>query len=335
MAPLAKSGGSIPRQPANQLAAAYAKGQQTRNPRITSSAVSTRIIHREMVMKVAMTVNFTVSKISINPGLAQSFPWLSRQAVSWETYRFNSLRYCYYTRVGSATGGSVILAPDYDAKDSNPASEMDASSYVGCAEDVSWKDITCTLRSEGMHALGPKKYTRQGSVQANEDIKTYDVGSLFVCTLDGVAGPAGNLWVEYDITLTNPQIPPGGLGAPYQRIIGAAITSASPLGPSPQMTGTATFATIAGQVLTFTSAGRFNVDLWVNTSTSATMAASAVGGGGTVVDYGQPTGSGSIRLQDVVVVDAVVGTTITYPVTIVNGLGADLTIIPIQLAAPF
>lgn len=325
------------RQP-SQLAAAYASGQMTEAPRVHSTAVSTRIVHRELISKVVMTALFAVQKIPLNPGLATAFPWLSIQARAWETYRFNSLRFRYYTRVGSSATGSVILAPDYSAADPNPASEQIASTYRGTAEDASWKNITCSLSPESMHALGPKKFIRLGNLGANQDIKTYDVGSLFVCTVDGTPGPAGNLWVEYDVTFTNPQTPAGGSGGLYQRFVGspgASINTANPLGTAPVISGPGSFATVSGNVVTFTVAGRYNVDLFMTASTSATMASSTLGGGAVSVDYGGTVGSGSTKLEDVHVFDAIVGSTITYPVTIVGTGSSDLNITPYMVVAPY
>jgi hypothetical protein len=328
-------GGTFPPIQSNQLAAAYAVGQKSNPPRVVSSGTQTRIIHRELIAKVVMTTNFAAQRIAVNPGLQASFPWLSSQAVAWETYRFNSLRYRYYTRTGSNSAGSVILSPDYDASDATPTSEIQTSENAGTVEDAVWKDITCHLRPEGMHALGPKKFTRQGTLPANQDIKTYDAASLFICTVDGTPGPAGVVWVEYDVTLSNPQVPPGGFGALYMRLATSAPTSGNPLSANPTASGPSVYGTMSGQVFTFTSSGRFTMDYFCQAATSVTMAASTVAGGGVVVDYGNPAGSATTRMEDVLVLDAIVGTTVTYPVTIVGGTVADLFVTPLAVFAPF
>lgn len=329
------AGGTFPPIMSNQLAAAYAVGQRTAPPKQISTGTQTRIIHRELVSKVAMTTNFAAQRIAVNPGLQASFPWLSSQAVAWETYRFNSLRYRYYTRTGSNSAGSVIISPDYDATDATPTSEMQCSENTGTVEDSVWKDIVCHLRPEGMHALGPKKFTRQGTLSANQDLKTYDAAAVFVCTVDGTPGPAGVLWVEYDVTLSNPQAPPGGFGAFYQRLSTASPSTTNPLGAAPAATGPSVYGAFSGNVFTFTSAGRFTLDYYTQVATSATMTASAVGGGGIVVDYGGPAGSGAARMEDVLVLDAIVGTTVTYPVAIVGAGVADFFVTPLAVFAPF
>lgn len=204
----------IPRTPAGSgdlvaAAAAYASGQKSRAPRIQANRDQSHIIHRELVMSVVGSVSFAVMRtLALNPGLIATFPWLATQAIGWEKYRFNSLRFCYYTRTGATTPGSVLLAPDYDAADSPPLSEAAASAYTDVSEDAPWKNITCELTKKHMGA--GERYIRSGPLAPNLDIKTYDVGQLFLCCLDGTAVPWGKLWVEYDVVLSSPQLPPSG-----------------------------------------------------------------------------------------------------------------------------
>jgi hypothetical protein len=230
------------------------------------------------------------------------------------------------------------MAPDYDASDASPLSEQIASSYVGTVEDVAWKDIVCVLKPEGMHALGPKKYTRFGNLNANQDIKTFDVGTLFICTVDGTPGPAGNIWAEYDITFTNPQLPSTGIVGLYQRSsANNTSTTTFPFGTALGRTdsGTSRFVTISGGVITFTQAGRFSVDFFANAATSVTMTSSVLGGGAVSVDYGAVAGSGTPQLEEVRVVDVVVGSTITYAPTFVGAGNTDLNVSPYAVVIPY
>jgi hypothetical protein len=220
------NGNSVAR-PQRSAAAAYATGQHTGEPKVFRSGNDTcRIVHRELISSIAGTVAFTVAQaIALNPGLSASFPWLSTQAQAWERYRFNKLRYCYYTRTGSSIPGSVMLTPDYDAADAAPVSESIASSYQDCEEDAPWKDITCNLPQRSLMGDMKEKTIRTGALQPNQDIKTYDAGNMFVCTVDGTAVGWGKLWVEYDITLFHPQVPAGGFQASGTLTANSNITS--------------------------------------------------------------------------------------------------------------
>lgn len=198
-----------------QAAAAYASAQKSGTAQVyRNGADSCRIIHRELIASVTGTVAFTVgSSIALNPGLGTSFPWLSTQAAGWERYKFNSLRFCYYTRTGSNIPGSVMMAPDFDASDAAPTTEVAASSYQHCEEDAPWKDIKCILPARELMGDMKEKYIRNSAISSNQDIKTYDAGNFFLCTVDGTAVPWGKLWAEYDVTLITPQSPPGGFQA--------------------------------------------------------------------------------------------------------------------------
>jgi hypothetical protein len=227
-----------PRGAQRQVAApaAVATQQQGSSPLIKASRDSSRIVHREFITNVTGTTAFTVAQaLALNPGLQASFPWLSSQAQGWETYRFNRLRFCYYTRTGSNVPGSVLLIPDYDAADAAPATEQVASTYEDIAEDAPWKDICCELRRGSMNSLGPKHFVRTGALGPNQDIKTFDVGNLYVATVDGTAVSWGKLWVEYDVEFFTPQLPPTGLPSASATVVsaGGTIAAATPLGAAP------------------------------------------------------------------------------------------------------
>lgn len=243
-------------RPQQAVAAAYASGQHTGEARVYRSGKDTcRIVHRELLQSITGSAAFAVtSTIALNPGLASSFPWLSTQAQAWERYRFNKLRFRYYTRTGTSVPGSLLMAPDFDAADAPPLSETIASSYEFCEEDAPWKDITCDLPQRSLMGDMKEKYIRSGALQPNQDIKTYDAGNLFVCTVDGTAVGWGKLWVEYDVTLFTPQVPAGGFLTWGSIQGGGNITvDTAPYGTDPVQNGPLSL-TVAGDVVTIRGA---------------------------------------------------------------------------------
>jgi len=136
--------------------------------------------------------------------------------------------------------GSIILAPDYDASDGAPISEQVVDQYEDAKEDVPWKNLECILNVSAMHNTGPRKYIRFGSLSSNQDIKMYDVGTMFVFTVDSAAAASwGKLWVEYEIELHTPQLPSGGSNFSYQLAVNGltTLTAAEPFGVSPTVVG--------------------------------------------------------------------------------------------------
>jgi len=240
-------------RPQKAVAAAYAEGQSGKAPRVQQSKDMIRIQHREFISNVVGSVNFLVSLIfAINPGIVASFPWLAGVAQNWESYRFRRLRLCYYTRTGSNVPGSVIMAHDPDASDGSPGSEQIMTTYEAVEEDAPWKDICLKCIVSTLNDVGPRKFVRTAPLIANQDIKLYDSGNLFVATVDGTAVPWGKLWIEYDVELYTPQTPPTGLiGVGSMSGSGVAEAAATPFGTGPTSLGSFGLGASATNVVSF------------------------------------------------------------------------------------
>jgi hypothetical protein len=211
-----------------------------------------RIIHREKVGKLSTpgTGAFTILQtLALNPGLAQSFPWLSNEALGWESYRFNRLRFIWVPTSGTAVAGNIIMAPDYDASDTAPLGETFLSSYSDCEEANVWARFAADLEPQLLNSTTKSRYVRNGPIPASTDIKLYDAGNFFVASTDDAVVNAGKLWVEYDITLFNPQTPGGGFPASTTVQGQTAMTAAAPFGTDPVIRGSIA-ATVAGLALT-------------------------------------------------------------------------------------
>lgn len=57
----------------------------------------------------------------MNPGIQQSYPWLSGIAKQYSRFRWKALRYIYVPTCSTTTAGSVFFYPSYDSFDSAPA----------------------------------------------------------------------------------------------------------------------------------------------------------------------------------------------------------------------
>lgn len=181
-------------------------------PEMSSKGQNTVVTHREYVADINASINFSVvSAFAINPGVSQSFPWLSQVAQRFEKYRFRKLRYAFETTSPTNKQGSLMLVPDFDAEDPAPISKTQALSYKSSVRTQIWERITLEVKQEDLRAL-PQYYIRGGSLSGSYDIKTYDVGNLFVCFSGGDDNSvAGELWVEYEIELIAPNIQPDNL----------------------------------------------------------------------------------------------------------------------------
>jgi len=189
------------------------------------------------------SVAFAIQTFQINPGLANVFPWLSAQASGYESYKVNSLHVEYRFTTNEFIGlGRIVIAPDYDAADDPPVSIVEAEQMADCVMGAVAKNWTCTLRPRGIGILGPKRYTRSATLAPELDIKTYYIAQVHVCTQGQTDGAEiGQLWLNYDITLSEPQpISPGNIlsSGSLINIDGSGGATTALLGTDPTEAGT-------------------------------------------------------------------------------------------------
>jgi len=158
----------------------------------------------------------------------------------------------------------MMLIPDYDAADAAPSSEQIASSYRDVTEEVPWVvEASCRLDPSAMHEMGRRKFIRTGTLAANLDVKTYDAGTFFVGTTDGSATNWGKLWLEYDVELFVPQLPPAGISGDEVISGQTAISNTQIFGTAPVTTGSVVLATAAVNTVTILNPGSYFLSLRV------------------------------------------------------------------------
>jgi hypothetical protein len=317
--------------------AAYSTGVSTTRPKISMGNNMCNVKHKEFIGNVTGSSAFTQSfELSLNPGIAATFPWLSVMAQNWQAYRFKKLRFYYLTRTGSNIPGSVILCPDYDAADVAPISEQVIDSYEDAKEDAPWKNIDCPLNPIAMHLLGPKKFIRLGNLPANQDVKTFDVGNMFVYTVDGTAVNWGKVWVEYDVDLYTPQLPPGGSSfTQVAPIVGAtSTTAAEPLGTAPVVTGN--MQVVAGNNGTNSTLVISNAIVGAEYSLNVLSQGTVITGAVTVSSYAGANAKTALSVINPAATESVgfnTFTAVSSPITIVlSGTATTITLTEVILA---
>jgi len=182
------------------IAAAYGMRVTNKGPNITGNGSIVRVQHREFLLDVVGSSNFSSFVLSINPGLSQVFPWLSRLASSFEKYQFKSLKFCFASSSGSTGVGSVMTAIDIDTLDLAPPGKTQMMAQQGASRANVWESCCSSLPEKT-----PELYTRVAAVPFGADGKTYDAGN-FVFATAGTTGNIGELYVEYDVYLHVPQL---------------------------------------------------------------------------------------------------------------------------------
>lgn len=183
------------------------------------------ICHREYVQDIyapgvagsGVATSFSLQAFSLNPGLQNSFTWLSQIAENYDEYEFIQLIYHYRsttTDVGNSTSGqcgTVVMATNYNASADIFVDKQNMVEYVHAH--------SCKLTEHMSHGVecDPSKtagssclYVRTNPVVPSQDLKTYDHGKFQIaicnCPVAYNGFPVGELWVEYSVRLSKPKL---------------------------------------------------------------------------------------------------------------------------------
>jgi hypothetical protein len=218
---------------------------RTQRPKMTTLRNGDAVIvHREYIDEIIGGAGspsaFNGQIFDINPGQASTFPWLSKIAANYESYSFKKLKFDYETEAASSLGGSLVMAVDYDATDAPPLTKQQAMAYRGSVRSAPWAACQHSSMLQDLSKL-KTNFIRPGAQPAGTDLKTYDIGKLFVIS-QGVGASAatlGELYVEYEVWLLTPVY--DGIGSSV--VVGGSAFSdlgngddANPFGPNDDVT---------------------------------------------------------------------------------------------------
>lgn len=170
---------------------------------------SIRVRKREYIASIDSSVSFANNLFPINPGLSDTFPWLSSIANNFEQYRFNGLIFQFVSTssdaIASTTNlglGQVIAATDYNSVDH---AYLNAPQMLGSMFSNSGKpseNIMHAVECAPSDQAQKLYYVRSGDVPTGADIRLYDMASFQLATqnMPAVYTGMGQLWVTYDVT---------------------------------------------------------------------------------------------------------------------------------------
>jgi hypothetical protein len=267
---------------------------KTQGPKMTGlPRGGCRIRHREYFADVSGSTAFSSKKFEVNPGLPNTFPWLSKIASRYESYKFEKLHFSFETEAPTSSTGVVILAIDFDPTDAAPLSKTDALSYEGAIRSAPWSNCMYAAAKNDLHKR-KSNYVRCGALGSSATLALHDIGNLFVVT-KAQAGSSviGELYVDYDVILETPQTEPSSLS---KRIGGSGtISNAAIFGTDPALTG-CLVVEAAVSTLTFLQSCQCLIDLNVaggtviapvTSSSTATvgLVASVINGAATFANF--------------------------------------------------
>lgn len=141
----------------------------------------------------------------LNPGLPETFTWLSMQARLWEEYRIISMMFEWEPAVAATAAGTVHMAVDYDSRDADPSSIAVMSNFSTYANWPTRMPHKLVVDPALANRAMPYHYVRNGVV-ADSDVKTYDIGKLVIEVEGDTITHAGRLYVHYVIQFCSPTL---------------------------------------------------------------------------------------------------------------------------------
>jgi hypothetical protein len=181
-------------------------------PSFAKHVNSYRISHREYIRDVQSSVNFASFDFQINPGLPNSFPWLSKLAKNFERYRIHGL--CFYLNSSSATAVSSTntalgiwgMVTQYDAKAAPLITKHQCENYDGAVSAVPSASLIHAYEAKESLQTIDNRIVRTGPIPSTE-LNVYDAGKTTFFTQGSQAiSTIGELWVTYDIEFFNSKV---------------------------------------------------------------------------------------------------------------------------------
>jgi hypothetical protein len=186
-------------------------------PAFTSTSTGVRVSHREFVMDVGNTQNFTNRQHYINPGNPALFRWLSGMAQQFETYKFRGLVFTYKPTSGTALSSSnaamgvVVLSTEYDVLKPPFSSKQDAEAYQFTTSCVPYQSMIHPVECAPALTALPTKFVtdamKPSDLAVDDDPRLHYQGLLQVMTVGAQtnSGLIGELWVSYDVEFFTPR----------------------------------------------------------------------------------------------------------------------------------
>jgi len=218
--------------------------------------------HREYLADVitGATSAFSINSYPLNPGMPDTFPWLSTIAQNFEQYRIRGMVFEFKSTSADALNstntalGSVIMATDYNADSDTFESKAQMENH----EFASSARQSCSM----LHAIECKPsqtsiselYIRNETPPTGQDLRLYDLGRFSIATVgqQGASVNIGELWVTYEVELFKPMIPEHPTGVRTDHFYSAtAVSTSAYFGTSQTTINDGVGCTLSATTITF------------------------------------------------------------------------------------
>jgi len=244
---------------------------------------------------VGLSTVFNSESFYVNPGLVNTFQWLSQVAINFEEYELEGLYFEYRSMSANALNstntalGQVVLAAEYNAANTPFASKQEMENYEGGISVKPSESVRFFLEcARSKNVLG-NMYIRPGPTPTGQDQRLYDLANFQIATngMQAANVNLGELWVCYQVALRKPKLYVAlGNRIDYAILSTTGYSNSQPLGstgtiiiadPATNMTVNVDNAslTITGNTITFYRAAiqrSYMITLWWQGASGATIA---------------------------------------------------------------
>lgn len=205
---------------APNLAPVTESGTLVRSKPYNFTSADNKIVvrHREYLGTVTSggTSALGLAYYPLNPGDHTVFPWLSGIARSFTRFRFRKAEVTYITEAPTTLGGCVLMAysPDGARMSNIPATKSDLLEYASAARCAPWENsnMACAISSKEQFVLPGNCYAPgngSSSIYTALNAPVMDVrevtdGIIFTATSGVPAGIIGDLYLDYEVELSEP-----------------------------------------------------------------------------------------------------------------------------------
>jgi len=226
-------------------------------PMMHSTNQSVVIRHREFVRTINGSSGFAVqASFAINPGLADTFPWLASIAQRFQEYEFKGMVWHYVPTSGTFNGsnaalGAVMIQTSYRTTDIPPSSKVEMLNECWSNECVPYETMAHPIECDPKENPFNVHYVRGSPILTGEPLM-YDVGRTFVATQgQGSTDVIGDLWCTYEVELKKPLVASALVPSPAYFAATWVTASASNVFAGIPVTQTGSMAvTATGRVIT-------------------------------------------------------------------------------------
>lgn len=293
-----RSGNDVPRA----APVAISTRRTGASAKITQRSTGVTVSHRTFLGPVTNFLAYTPASYSLNPGLASTFPWLSKIASRYDKYRFTRLRFEYRSVAATSTAGVAMMSFDYNALDPLPSSKLIQSQTIPNAENNVWVNNDLVVPTDATW-----RFVRQAGIP-NSDLKTYDLGNMVISTIYGGGTITGELYVEYTVELDKPSEPQ----ALASRLTATAPLVASPINVAPTITGIPVYSVLSASALTMEASGTFLVSMYAAGTAITGLANPGIAGGTVITEFSPVINTAQDRVVRICRVSCVKGQVLNF-----------------------